>query len=94
MSFNIDEAIRRFEKVDENSIESFYKRIGSNVARLRKEKKVSQLSLSQIMGYKSSSQIAGSEICYKNYHFNIEQLYKISIILEVEMEEFLKPIKE
>lgn len=94
MSFNIDEAIRRFEKVDENSIESFYKRIGANVARIRKEKKVSQLSLSQIMGYKSSSQIAGSEICYKNYHFNIEQLYKISIILEVEMEEFLKPIKE
>lgn len=67
-----------------------YSLIGKNVAKYRKEKGLSQLDLSLQMGYKSVSVISGSEICYGNKHFNLEQLLKISQILEVDICEFFK----
>ena len=67
-----------------------YKTIGKNVAKLRKEKGFSQLDLSLQMGYKSVSVVSASEIYYNNKHFNIEQLLKISQILEVDICEFFK----
>ena len=52
--------------------QQFYKTIGKNVARLRKEKQLSQLELSLAMGYKSVSVVSGAEICYNSKHFNLE----------------------
>lgn len=43
------------------------------------------------MGYKSVSVVSGSEVCYGNKHFNLEQLLKISQILDVNLCDFLKP---
>ena len=71
--------------------EQLHKIIGSNVAKYRKEKGLSQLDLSLEMGYKSVSVVSGAEIYYNNIHFNIEQLLKISQILEVDICEFFKP---
>lgn len=70
--------------------EQLYKIIGKNVADYRKEKNMSQLSLSMAMGYKSVSVISGCEICYKGKHFNIEQLHKISKILEIDITKFFE----
>lgn len=70
--------------------EKLYKVIGKNVAKYRKEKKLSQLELSLQMGYKSVSVVSSSEICYNNKHFNLAQLLKISQILDVDMCEFFK----
>lgn len=67
-----------------------YQIIGKNVANARKEKGLSQLDLSLKMNYKSVSVVSGAEICYKDKHFNIEQLLKISQILEVDICEFFK----
>ncbi|WP_373002026.1 helix-turn-helix domain-containing protein [Sulfurimonas sp.] len=67
-----------------------YQIVGKAVAKYRKEKGLSQLDLSMQMGYKSVSVVSGAEICYKNKHFNLEQLLKISQILEVEFCEFFK----
>jgi len=78
------------ENISQKDIQNLYIKIGKNVAKLRKERKLSQLELSLMLGYKSSSQIASSEICYKNYHFNIEQLLKLSAIFKVEICEFFK----
>ncbi len=64
--------------------------VGKNVAKYRKEKGLSQLDLSLQMGYKSVSVVSGSEICYGNKHFNLEQLLKISQILEVELCNFFQ----
>jgi transcriptional regulator with XRE-family HTH domain len=72
------------------STEKFYKLIGGNVARLRKEKGLSQLDLSLQMGYKSISVISSAEIYYKNKHFNLEHLLKISQILDVDICDFFK----
>ena len=66
-----------------------YQTIGKNVATYRKDKGLSQLDLSLQMGYKSVSVVSGAEICYGDKHFNLEQLLKISQILEVELCMFL-----
>jgi len=76
--------------MDNISIEEFYKKIGQNVAKHRKDKGLSQMDLSLQMGYKSISIISGSEIYYKGKHFNLEHLLKISQILEIEIKELIK----
>ncbi|MGP1579917.1 MAG: helix-turn-helix domain-containing protein [Wolinella sp.] len=65
-----------------------YKRIGRNVARIRKAKKISQLKLSLAIGHNSVSIISCAEICHNNIHFNIEHLCKIAYVLEVDIAEF------
>ncbi|WP_086240398.1 transcriptional regulator [Campylobacter devanensis] len=63
--------------------------IGQNVAKVRKERKVSQLSLSLDMGYKSVSVVSFAEISLKGAHFNIAHLLQISTILNVQLIEQL-----
>jgi transcriptional regulator with XRE-family HTH domain len=70
--------------------DEFYKIIGNNVAKYRKEKGLSQLELSLLMGYKSISVVSGAEIYYKGKHFNLEHLLKISEILEVDICKLIK----
>jgi len=65
-----------------------YQTIGKNVAVYRKAKCLSQLDLSLQMGYKSVSVVSGAEICYGDKHFNLEQLLKISQILNVDLCDF------
>lgn len=74
------------------STDEFYRIIGKNVARIRKEKSLSQLDLSLQMDYKSVSIVSGAEIYYNGKHFNLEHLLKISQILDVNICEFFKPI--
>lgn len=78
------------EEITDDNMRAYYLNIGSNVARVRKEKGLSQLDLALKIGHKSSSQISGCEICYKNYRFNIEQLIKIATVLEVDICEFFR----
>lgn len=72
------------------SIEDFYKKIGQNVAKYRKEKGLSQMDLSLQMGYKSISIISSAEIYYKGKHFNLEHLLKISQILDIKIEKLIQ----
>ena len=71
-------------------METEYKRIGTNVARIRRSKKISQLKLAQAIGHQSVSIISCAEICHNNYHFNIEHLTKIAYVLEVDISDFFK----
>lgn len=71
--------------MDKISTEEFYKRIGKNVAKCRKEKGLSQMDLSLQMGYKSISIISSAEIYYKGKHFNLEHILKISQIFDIEV---------
>lgn len=65
-----------------------YKVIGSNVKRLREKHGMTQMQLSQLMGYKSVSLVSAAELAQDKKHFNIEQLYKISKILEEPFQDF------
>ncbi|WP_428737417.1 helix-turn-helix domain-containing protein [Sulfurimonas sp.] len=67
-----------------------YKKIGRNVKDVRTEKGVSQLALAIAIGHKAVGTISMAEICLNNKHFNIEHLYKIAEVLEVDVCELLK----
>ncbi|MBP3207298.1 MAG: helix-turn-helix transcriptional regulator [Campylobacter sp.] len=75
-------------EIQKAEIDEFYKQIGKNVARIRKNNNISQLELSLKLGYKSVSLVAGAEVCYNGVHFNLEHLYKISKILNTSINEF------
>ena len=70
------------------NIEKWHTLIGKNVAKIRKEKGLSQLELSLMVGHKSVSIIATAERYYKGKHFNIEHLLKIANALDVNICEF------
>lgn len=55
---------------------------------------MTQLDLTLAMGYKSVGLVSQAELCLNQKHFNIEHLYKISKVLEVEMGEFFKGMEE
>ncbi len=77
-----------------NYIEILHKKIGKNIQRIRKAKSISQLKLSYAMGYKSVTTVSCAEIYHKKIHFNIEHLGKIAYILEVDICEFFKDIRD
>lgn len=79
--------------ISDEEIINLYKTIGANVKKFRKEKEITQLDLALAIGYKSVSSIAKAEFLIENKHFNIEQIYKISKVLNIQIAEFFKPIK-
>ncbi|TLD85000.1 XRE family transcriptional regulator [Helicobacter sp. MIT 11-5569] len=75
------------DEISKEQIYQFYYQIAQNVAKIRKQKGLSQLDLSLAIGYKSVSLVAGAEAGYKNIHFNLEHLYKIARVLEIDIKE-------
>lgn len=69
-----------------------HKKIGQNVARVRKEKGLSQLELSLHLGHKSVSIVASAERFYRGAHFSVTHLLEIAEVLEVDVREFFKEI--
>ncbi len=75
----------------EFEIEDFYEKVGNNVAKYRKGKGLSQLKMAMLMGLNSVSVVASSERYKKSgKHFNLEHIYKISQILEIDYNKLLK----
>ena len=77
---------------DDDSLNKFYNIVSQNVIRIRKEKKVSQLKLANSIGHQNATFLGKAELQAENKHFNLEHLYKISTILEVDISEFFKDI--
>ena len=76
------------ENVDESQIDEFYINIGKNVKRLREEKGLTQLQLSQALNFKSVGLVSQAELYLKKQHFNLKHLYLISLVLECDMSDF------
>ena len=74
----------------EDELLKMYKSVGKNVKTNRENKKMSQLELSQAMGYKSVSLVSAAELANDGKHFNIEHLYKISKILNIKLSMLVK----
>lgn len=83
-----------FPDVDKSKLDDFYKLIGKNVRRIRKEKKISQLELAILIGQKSTSYYSNCENYKNKEHFNLEHLFLISNILKVDLNEFFKEEEE
>lgn len=74
----------------DDEIGLMYKLIGENVKKYREMKGISQLQLSNAMGYSSVSLVSAAELCNDGKHFNLEHLYKIAKILEIEMVDLIQ----
>ena len=73
----------------EDEIESLYRKIGKNVKKYRSTKGMSQLQLSHAMGLKSVSLVSAAELVTDGRHFNLEHLYKISKILDLDINKLI-----
>lgn len=74
----------------EDEIKNYYQKIGRKVQDIRKKRGLSQLELSYLIGFKSTSLIAGAGAGYSNIRFSLEHLYKIAKVLQVEIKEFFE----
>jgi transcriptional regulator with XRE-family HTH domain len=83
-----------FLDIDEKDIKEFKRLVANNVKKIRIEKNVTQAELAQTIGHKSMSTIGKIEAGIDNKHYNLEQLYKISIALNVNICEFFKAYDE
>ncbi len=79
--------------IDKEKMQEIYKQIGANVKRVRTKKNVSQLALSLAIGHKAVGTVSMAELTLNNKHFNLEHLFKIAEVLEVDVCEFLKDIE-
>ncbi|WP_231964757.1 helix-turn-helix domain-containing protein [Sulfurospirillum cavolei] len=73
---------------DGTEMRAFFLSVGRRIQTIRKKKGISQLELSNMLGFKSTSLIAGAESGYHNIKFSLEHLYKISKALNVSIKEF------
>jgi len=62
--------------------------ISANVIKYRKMRNYSQLQLALDIGFTGNAFIARAEKRVNNAHFNIEQIVKISAILDISIENF------
>lgn len=83
--------MKRKEIKEIKEADELFIKIGKNVKKYRECNGISQLELSIKLNYKSVSVISNPEIYYKQkYKFNIEQLFLISKVLNVPIENFFK----
>lgn len=73
-----------------DEINIFHRLIADNIKTIRKNKNITQLDLALSIGHKSMSTIGKIEAGLENKHYNIEQLYKISKVLDIDICELIK----
>ena len=76
-------------KFSDQELHSMHIAIGKSVKKYRQEKGLTQLQLSQAMGYSSISLVSAAELASDGKHFNLEHLYKIAKILDLKISDFL-----
>jgi transcriptional regulator with XRE-family HTH domain len=74
----------------DEELEIFYRSIGSNVKRYRKEKGITQMQLALAINHNSVGHIAKAELYKYGKHFSLEQLYKIAKVLDIELSDLIK----
>ena len=79
-------------EISAQEIESFHRFIGRRVKHLRQQQGLSQLQLALAMGFNSVSSVAKAETGVENKHFNLEHLYRISKILEIDVCDFMQDV--
>lgn len=79
--------------VSDNDVENFYQIISNNIKNLRELNNKPQLDLVLEMGLKSTAFYSRCENCKDNHHFNLEHIFKIATILNVDICELFKGIE-
>jgi transcriptional regulator with XRE-family HTH domain len=79
-----------YSELEDDELSSFYKKIGNNIKKIRAEKGITQMQLALSIGHNSVGHIAKAELNKYNKHFSIQNLYKISKVLDVPMCRFFE----
>jgi len=74
----------------EDELMNLYKQIGNNVKKMRISKGLTQMQLALEIGHNSVGHIAKAELHKYGKHFSIENLYKISKVLNVPISMFFE----
>jgi len=74
--------------VDDDEVQNFIKQVSANIKKERQKRGITQLELALMMGQKSSAFYANAENSAKNRRFNLEHIYKISKVLNVDVKKF------
>lgn len=83
-----------FSRFSQSEIDNIYITVSTNVRKFREAKGFRQLDLALEIDIKSVAFYSNCETNKYNKHFNIEHLYKIAKVLEVDICEFFKPIPQ
>ena len=75
---------------NEDEVSHFYDKVMENIKSARKSKGMSQLDLALLIGHKSVSTIAKIESGLESKHYNLEHLYKIAKVLDVDICDLIK----
>jgi len=75
-------------------LSNLYKLIGTNVKKIRTSKNITQMQLALAIGHNSVGHIAKAELNKYDKHFSIQNLYKISKVLDVPICDFFKPLSD
>jgi len=73
----------------DDELELFYKKIGNNVKKYRKEKNFTQMQLALAIEHNSVGYVAKAELYKYGKHFNLEQLFKISKVLNISINKLI-----
>ncbi|MGM0623469.1 MAG: XRE family transcriptional regulator [Campylobacterota bacterium] len=84
--------MRDLSIVTDSDLQNFYETVSHNVKKKRIEQQKPQLDLVLEMGLKSTAFYSRCENCKDNHHFNLEHIYKIATILNIEICELLEGI--
>lgn len=76
------------ENLEEKRVDEFYINVGKNVKKLRQKRGLTQLQLSEALGFKSVGLVSQAELYLNKQHFNLKHLYLISLVLECDMKDF------
>ena len=77
-------------EITEEETEKFHKKISENLRKIRLNKNLTQLDVSLALGLSNPSFITNAESSKSSKRFNLNQLYKLSIIFDVDLCEFFK----
>ncbi len=77
-------------EITEEESNIFHQNISKNVRRIRQEKNLTQLDVSLALGLSNPSFITNAESLNSNKKFNLNQLYKLSKIFNVNICDFFK----
>ena len=70
--------------------DKLHKKVSENVRKIRLNKNLTQLDVSLALGLSNPSFVTNAESLNSSKKFNLNQLYKLSIIFDVELCEFFK----
>lgn len=75
-----------YSDVSNEEIEEIYRRITTNIKRIRLSKNISQEKIALAMGFTTATFYTNAENLKRGKHFNLEHIIKIAKILDVDIE--------